>query len=105
MGLISCGRVDEIEPDFPFLFLNDPGVDGAREIFWVFQFELKGVSGTFSRSLGIEDIEAMRCSLAFREAFVSRANLGTNNRCWYGGGGLTATGICCVALSGFDGAG
>lgn len=45
---------------------------------WGFQLELKEESGVVSLSLFkfLLPIEAMRCSLALRDAFVSRANLG-----------------------------
>lgn len=100
MGLINCGLGPEIEPDNPFLLLMDPVADGVRETFGNFQFELRGVSGLFSRSFEIADIEAMRCSLAFLDALVSRANRGRDDCCRDG----AFLGCACCGTSDFWGA-
>lgn len=44
-----------------------------------FEFELRGPSGLLSRLFRLNAIEAIRCSLAFLEAFVSRANRGVRS--------------------------
>lgn len=53
---------------------------GILDIGWDFQFELKPVRELVSRAFELRAMEAIRCSLAFREALVSWANLGVGLR-------------------------
>jgi hypothetical protein len=56
----------------------------TREKGCAFQLELKEVNGLESRLF--EFMEAMRCSLALRDALVSRANLGVESNLEVEGG-------------------
>ena len=77
MGLIKWGLVPGAI-DLPFLFLRVAELEGNRDVVWDFQFALRDGSELASRFFKLEFIEAMRCSLAFLEAFVSLANRGVD---------------------------
>jgi hypothetical protein len=65
--------------DLPFrLLMVEAG--GILEIGGDFQLVLNAERGLGSRFLELRAIDAMRCSRAFLEAFVSRANLGVGLR-------------------------
>ena len=80
MGLINCGLDVDLAFVLPFRLLIVADAGGILEIGWVFQFELNVERGFGSRLLELVAMEAMRCSLAFLDAFVSRANLGVGLR-------------------------
>lgn len=82
--------------DFPFLFLNVTELfEEARNVLWAFQFALRDGSELASRFFTF--IEAMRCSLAFLEAFVSRANRGVESGVL---GAIMGVGDCDVSPRG-----
>ena len=75
MGLIKCGLDADFRPGFGFRHRTGAAVGEIRERgAFQLEFELNGARGFASRIL--EFIEAIRCSRAFREALVSRANRG-----------------------------
>lgn len=80
MGLIKCGLDVELAFDLPFRLLIVAEAGGILEIGWDFQFEVKVERGFGSRAFELIAMDAMRCSLAFLDAFVSRANLGVGLR-------------------------
>lgn len=80
MGLIKCGLDVDLEFGLPFRLLIVADAGGILEIGWDFQLELKAERGFGSRAFELIAMDAMRCSLAFLDAFVSRANLGVGLR-------------------------
>lgn len=71
MGLIKCGLDVSLELGFPFRLRIVAEAGGILDIGWGFQFELKPERELASRAFEFIAIDAMRCSLAFREALVS----------------------------------
>lgn len=74
IGLIKWGFDVGLFAGLVFRLRKGTVPGDIRGMGWAFQVELEDVSGLVSRFL--EFIEAMRCSLAFRLALVSRANRG-----------------------------
>lgn len=104
-GLINCGLFPDPERGLLFLVLMDKELDGTREIVCDRHLELRDVSALSSRFLELMFKEAMRCSLAILEAFVSRANLGMESLdleetcCTDGGTGSFLAGIVWLRVS------
>lgn len=86
MGLIKWGLVPGAI-DLPFLFFRVAELEGDRDVVCDFQFALRDGSELASLLFKFKFIEAMRCSLAFLEAFVSRANRGVDAGAATGVGG------------------
>lgn len=80
MGLIKCGLDVDLALDLPFRLLMVADAGGILDTGWDFQLELCVERGLVSRVFELRTIEAIRCSLAFREAFVSWANRGVGLR-------------------------
>lgn len=74
MGLIRWGFEVDLFADLVFRLRKGTVPGDMREMGWALQFELEERSGFDSRDFRFS--EAMRCSLAFRLALVSRANRG-----------------------------
>lgn len=77
-GLIRCGLHPAEIAGLLFLLLIVE-FKGTRETVCAFQIAFKEVNEAFSRAFPLNVIEAIRCSLAFLDALVSRANLGVKS--------------------------
>jgi hypothetical protein len=80
MGLIKCGLDVDLALGLPFRLLIVPDAGGILDTGWAFQLELYVDKELVSRAFELITKDAIRCSLAFREAFVSWANRGVGLR-------------------------